>query len=149
MIRSARIEDAAEMARLSGELGYPVTVEDMAQRLEAVLPDERHHIIVAAEGDRLLGRLHVERQVSIELGDRCELMGVVVDAGARRKGIGRALIDAAEEWARSQGVTSIVVRSNVARDQSHPFYESLGYVRSKTQHVYTRTLGTNPGAPGV
>ena len=30
----------------------------------------------------------------------------------------------------------LVVRSNVARESSHPFYEALGYKREKTQHVY-------------
>jgi hypothetical protein len=33
-----------------------------------------------------------------------------------------------------------MVRSNAARAESHPFYEALGYVRSKTQHVYTKTI---------
>jgi hypothetical protein len=27
---------------------------------------------------------------------------------------------------------------------SHPFYESLGYARSKTQHVYTKTVRPRP-----
>jgi hypothetical protein len=36
------------------------------------------------------------------------------------------------------------VRSNVARELSHPFYESLGYERAKTQHVYRKTLAGPP-----
>jgi hypothetical protein len=35
---------------------------------------------------------------------------------------------------------SISVRSNVARLESHPFYERLGYVRTKTQHAYAKQL---------
>jgi GNAT superfamily N-acetyltransferase len=139
-IRRAHVEDAAEVARLSGELGYPVSSADVALRLAELLRNERHHILVAADGGRLLAWLHVEHRLSLEGGDRAELVGLVVDAQARRRGIGRALVGAAESWGRARGLPSLLVRSNVARERSHPFYESLGYSRSKTQHVYTRKL---------
>jgi predicted N-acetyltransferase YhbS len=35
----------------------------------------------------------------------------------------------------------MTVRSNVVRSGSHPFYERLGYARSKTQHAYRKALG--------
>jgi GNAT superfamily N-acetyltransferase len=65
-------------------------------------------------------------------------MGLVVDGAARRRGTGRALVDAAEQWAQSQGLATLTVRSNVTRQLSHPFYEALGYVREKTQHLYRK-----------
>ena len=34
----------------------------------------------------------------------------------------------------------LLVRSNVTRPESHPFYERLGYERIKTQHSYRKTL---------
>jgi GNAT superfamily N-acetyltransferase len=139
-IRAARAADAAEMARLSAELGYPVSVMEMSRRLAAMLRDERHHVAVASRGDELLAWMHVERRISLEGGERTELMGLVVDARARRNGWGGKLVDEAERWARARGLTSLTVRSNVARDGAHPFYESLGYSRSKTQHVYTKAL---------
>jgi hypothetical protein len=37
-----------------------------------------------------------------------------------------------------QGLAVVTVRSNVVRVESHPFYERLGHVRGKTQHVYTK-----------
>lgn len=46
----------------------------------------------------------------------------------------------AEGWALSSGFSSIRVRSNVTRAESHPFYERLGFARTKTQHVYSKTL---------
>ena len=50
------------------------------------------------------------------------------------------LVRAAEDWARTLGVGEVFVRSNIVREQSHPFYESSGYERTKTQHVYRRRL---------
>jgi hypothetical protein len=34
----------------------------------------------------------------------------------------------------------VIVRSNVLRHAAHPFYEGLGYVRQKSQHVYRKHL---------
>jgi len=140
-IRPARPGDAAEIARLAAELGYPVSPGEVARRLGVLLPDPRHHVAVAAAGDRLLGWMHVERRCSLEGGDCGELVGLVVDATSRRLGTGRKLVDVAEEWVGAQGLAAIRVRSNVSRGQSHPFYESLGYSRSKTQHVYVKRVG--------
>jgi GNAT superfamily N-acetyltransferase len=84
--------------------------------------------------------MHVEHRFSLEGGGRAELMGLVVAATARRRGLGRELVDVAENWTASQGLSSLTVRSNAARTLSHPFYESIGYSRSKTQHVYVKTV---------
>jgi GNAT superfamily N-acetyltransferase len=138
-IRSAQTLDAGEMARLSGELGYPMSVEEMRARLGRLVGDTRHFIAVAHDGgQRLLGWMHVEHRTSLDGGDQAELMGLVVDGNVRRRGTGRALVDAAEQWSQSQGLARLTVRSNVARELSHPFYEALGFVREKTQHVYRK-----------
>jgi len=44
--------------------------------------------------------------------------------------------------ATGQGLGDIAVRSNVARIESHPFYDRLGYRRVKTQHAYRKRLMT-------
>jgi GNAT superfamily N-acetyltransferase len=134
------MDDAAEMARLAGELGYPMSTAEMARRLGVLLPNERHYIAVAATGDRLTGWVQVEHRFSLEGGDRAELMGLVVDSSARRRGIGRDLVDVAENWALARGLSAVTVRSNAARELSHPFYEALGYSREKTQHVYRKAV---------
>lgn len=140
-IRGARSTDAAEMARLAGELGYPASADAMAERLASLLPDPGQHIAVASDGERLLGWVHVQRGSTLDIGVRAEIAGLVVDATARRHGLGRRLVAVAEDWTRTQGLPSLMVRSNVARDVSHPFYESLGFARIKTQHVYAKGLG--------
>ena len=139
-IRAARPADAAEMARLAGELGYPASADAMKERLAALLPDVGQRIAVAADGECLLAWIHVQRGLTLDIGPRAEIVGLVVDATARRHGLGRRLVAAAEDWARAQGLAALMVRSNVARDVSHPFYESIGFARVKTQHVYTKRL---------
>jgi GNAT superfamily N-acetyltransferase len=139
-IRRARLDDAVEMARLSGELGYPLSADEMGIRLAVLLPEERHLVVVAAEGESLHGWAHVEHRFTLEGGDRAELMGLVVDARARGQGMGRQLVEVVEAWTIARGLSVVTVRSNAARAEAHPFYETLGYARRKTQHVYSKTL---------
>ena len=52
---------------------------------------------------------------------------LVVSAQARRRGIGRSLVNEAEQWARASGAGRVVIASGLARADAHGFYESLGY----------------------
>ncbi|BDU15056.1 GNAT family N-acetyltransferase [Lysobacter auxotrophicus] len=140
-LRRARIGDAAELARLSAQLGYPQSADAFERRLRRLLISADHPVIVATDDDaRLLGFIAIERRLMLETGERVEIVGLVVDESARRRGIGQSLVDAALDWARGIGVGEVMVRSNVARDQSHPFYEGAGFERIKTQHVYLKRV---------
>ena len=139
-VRAARAGDAAGIARLSGELGYPVSADEMADRLTVLLRLAGHHVAVAESGVELLGFAAVEIRMLLVSGSKAELMGLVVGSDARRMGVGTALVRAAEEWCRAQGVDRMTVRSNTARKESHGFYERLGYTRAKSQHVYLKEL---------
>ncbi len=141
-VRSARPEDAAQIARLAGTLGYPNDAEAMRARLMDLTARSGHWVAVACAADTgaALGWVHVARCVTLETGEFAEILGLVVDAGARRGGVGRALVAAAERWAGEQRLPRITVRSNAARVESHPFYAALGYQRPKTQHVYSKAL---------
>ena len=139
-LRSARIEDAAEIARLSTELDYPASAAEMTPRLRAVLDDPKRHVVAAAADNGLLGWIGLERRLCLEGGERAEIVGLVVDARSRRAGVGATLAQRAERWARELGYDQLVARSNAARIESHPFHEKHGYVRKKTSHLYSKPL---------
>lgn len=138
----AGVADAAEIARLAAELGYPVAEEALRAQLVAMLASPRYLVAVVPDANGcLLGWIAVERRRSLESGETIEISGLVVGGAARRQGIGRALVASAEAWAVEQGFASIRVRSNVSRAESHPFYQGLGFVRRKSQHVYDKHIG--------
>jgi GNAT superfamily N-acetyltransferase len=141
-IRRAIPADAEGLAALSRELGYPVTANQMAGRLADLLTREGDIVLVAeSEPGQVVGWVHGAEQRLLESARRCELLGLVVDARMRGRGVGRSLVSAVEEWARGRGLEQMAVRSNVTRTESHPFYEHLGYARVKTQHAYRKRLG--------
>jgi len=139
--RPAGIGDTSEIARLAVALGYPFTCCEMKKRLAALLSDTRHRVVVVEDGrERLLGWVHVEHRVSLQGGNRAEIMGLIVEEVARQLGVGAALLGAAEEWAATRSVPTVVVRSNTLRDESHAFYEAQGYARIKNQYVCEKPL---------
>ena len=146
LLRKARVEDAADIARLAGELGYATTVGAMHERLAVLVVHPDHCINVAERDGHMLGWIAVEHRRTLESGERVEIVGLVVDARCRGGGVGRLLVQAAEDWAQQLGFDTLCVRSNVLRDAYHPFYERMGYVRRKTQHYYAKTL-FRAGAP--
>jgi len=139
-IRQASILDAAQIARLSAELGYAASEADVYNRLSLLLALPTSVVLVADSGAGLSGWGSAELRVSLETGPRVEITGLVVDASKRRVGIGRLLVNHLERWAADKNCPILLVRSNVVRQESHPFYEGLGYERTKTQHSYRKVL---------
>jgi len=145
-VRRATVADAAAIASLSAELGYPVELGDIQKRLRALLEATDQLVLVATAADHaVVGWIHGAEHLLLEVGSRCEILGLVVSSGHRRSGIGHRLLTAVEAWAHNRGLPEVSVRSNVLRESSHPFYEKHGYRRVKTQHAYRKTVSEHHG----
>jgi ribosomal protein S18 acetylase RimI-like enzyme len=136
--------DSARLAELSGVLGYPTISSSLAPRLNRLLARVEDAVFVAETESGVVGWIHGAEQELLESGMRCEILGLVVDPACRGQGVGSRLVDALEQWAASRGLKQMTVRSNVTRAESHPFYERLGYLRTKTQHTYRKSLEVHP-----
>ena len=140
-IRRARQSDAQVIAKLSGELGYPASVAEMARRLRKLLMDQKSAVLVAETATSgVIGWLHVSRNELLESEARAEVNGLVVADGQRSLGAGAKLLEAAEDWARKRGCRAMNVRSNVIRERAHSFYLRHGYEHYKTQKAFRKPL---------
>jgi GNAT superfamily N-acetyltransferase len=140
-IRRARAADAAQIAVLTGQLGYPATTAQIRQRLRSIQPASQNAIFVAAAANYgVIGWLHVSKEPLLEGGIRAEVNGLVVADGQRSLGAGARLLAAAEDWARKHGCKEMSVRSNVIRERAHQFYERHGYEHYKTQKSFRKPL---------
>jgi GNAT superfamily N-acetyltransferase len=140
-IRRAKATDAARIAGLSTQLGYPVTTRKMSARLKLVLREKRAACFVAEEKSAgVIGWIHVSTLPLVEVPSRAEVNGLVVDEQIRSQGAGWALLQAAETWARKYRCKYMSVRSNVIRDRAHAFYESHDYEHHKTQKAFRKLL---------
>jgi GNAT superfamily N-acetyltransferase len=141
-IRPARPADAADLARLTTQLGYPVDPGEQGRRLERVLASgEDDAVLVAVDtADRPLGWVHVAMRRLLELEDTAQVTGLVVDEAARSGGIGAALLAAGEAWAHERGCRTMDIASRESRVDAHRFYERHGYTRYKISHRFRKTL---------
>jgi GNAT superfamily N-acetyltransferase len=139
-VRAARPGDAAALADLSGQLGYPMTPEEAAERLAAVANHPDHALLVAEVEGRIAGWIQVSESRVFETPSQAEIAGLVVDEAARGRGIGRRLAAAAEHWARARGCRALRVRTNVVRERAHAFYRREGFGEIKTQKVLEKPL---------
>ncbi len=140
-VRPMAARDAGQVAVLSGQLGYPSSPREIERRLGGVSRRSDNAVLVAEALDgKVVGWAHVLGRDFLESDAYAELAGLVVDAAARRQGIGRALVSAAEAWALDRGYAAMRVRSNVTRVEARPFYERMGYAIVKSQNVYRKTL---------
>jgi GNAT superfamily N-acetyltransferase len=138
-IRVATHADADELARLSGQLGYPTGAARVLHRLDGVITHHAGVVLVAVDPDGgLAGFAHVEPRRLLIAEPFAELAALVVSETARGQRVGSALLAAAEAWAREQGVASMRVRSNVLRERAHHFYLREGYVEKKRQAVFLK-----------
>jgi len=139
-IRRARLQDAARIAELSGQLGYPASRAEIAQRMKRMRPAAQHAIFVAETGKKIMGWLHVSVTPVLEIALCAEVNGLVIDENERSQGAGARLLTAAERWAETKGCESMSVRSNVIRERAHGFYLRNGYEHYKTQKAFRKKL---------
>ena len=137
-IRSARLSDAEAIATLTHQLGYEADAPTVAIRLKRILDREDQRFVVAESAEQVIGWLHMETCEYVECEPFVVIAGLVVDH--RRKGVGRLLMEQAEQWASDRGLSVIRLRSSASRSAAHAFYHSIGYRHIKTQYSFAKPL---------
>jgi GNAT superfamily N-acetyltransferase len=132
--------DAAEVAVLAAQLGYPCKAKEVQARIAHFAKEPHEQLRVARMGRRVVGWVHFQLRRSLTTGARVEISQIVVDESLRGKGIGAELVGLAEEWGRAQGLERIRLASQVKRTDTHRFYLRLGYSIDKSSHFFSKPL---------
>jgi N-acetylglutamate synthase-like GNAT family acetyltransferase len=128
VIREALRHDAGAIAMLLGQLGYPTTQHEVAQRLMYWDSDAFSKVLLADQDGQVVGCLAIHAIPYLEKTGRwARIESLAVDEQARRSGVGRALVDAAETTARQWSCLAVEVTSLRSRHDAHAFYQRLGY----------------------
>jgi predicted N-acetyltransferase YhbS len=140
-IRPMRPTDAPRAAELTTQLGYPSNADEMSRRLDELARHPRAAALVAVdEADVPIGWIQVDCTPSLAVSDTAHIGGLVVDEAHRSGGIGQALLEAGEAWAREQGARTMTVASRIVRKGAHRFYQREGYEQLKTSHIFAKPL---------
>jgi ribosomal protein S18 acetylase RimI-like enzyme len=140
-VRQMRADDTSSVAALTTVLGYPSTEDEIRRRYDLIKDRWDARLFVAQHaGNTIVGWIHVQATYMLEADARAAIWGLVVSEKARGTGVGRRLVEAAEEWALMRGLDVMVVNSNYLRIEAQGFYEHLGYTVTKTQNTFRKSL---------
>jgi RimJ/RimL family protein N-acetyltransferase len=140
-IRPAEAADAEQLARLADSVsaepeGWLISVAgewrsagDERRYLKALRRYAHAAVFVAEQDDgEIVGRLSVGRDphpASAHVAD----VGLMVAIEARRQGIGKALLEAAVDWARSAGVRKLELHVFPWNEGAIALYDAFGFER--------------------
>jgi putative acetyltransferase len=138
-VRRAAPGDAAELVELARVVGAEPegwlitdgdwrTASEERRYLRAVRRHPHAAVFVAETAEGLVGRLSIARDAHPASGHVADL-GLMVARGYRRQGIGRALMQAAEAWAREVGIRKVELHVFPYNAAAIALYETLGYER--------------------
>ena len=147
-IRRAEPGDAASLVRLaegvgSEEGGWLIadgdwrSVSEERRYLRAIRRHSYAAVLVAELDGRVVGRLSIGRD-SHPASEHVADVGLMVAEEQRRRGIGLALMQAGEEWARGVGVLKIELHVFPHNEAALALYERLGYRRVGRRRAHFR-----------
>ena len=139
-IREMNANDAIGVNALSKQLGYPLSIEQTLQNINAVLESKDHTAFVAEYENKIVGWIGASQAIMIEVMPHCEINGLVIDHDHRGMGIGKLLIDKVKQWAREKNNSKIGLRCNVKRTEAHLFYQHLGFTEIKQQKNFVISI---------
>jgi ribosomal protein S18 acetylase RimI-like enzyme len=133
---------AAEPRELAAVLAFWATAAENASRppdtpaaLAALHLRDPDALIVAVDGDRIVGTV-----IAGWDGWRCHLYRLAVDPQRRRNGIGRALIEVAENRIRALGGTRIDAMVLDDNPRAHAIWAARGYRRQEDWSRWVKPL---------
>ncbi len=135
-LRPLQPTDAQALVALLPDLGYEATADQVVQRLDALRAWPDQEAFVAEIDGTVVGLCHVQGIRMLISDGYAEIQALVVAAGRQGEGLGRKLVAHACAWAFARGYGRVRLRSNVAREEAHAFYEHLGFEKAKASYAF-------------
>ena len=140
-VREAEMRDAPALSELSSQLGYEASIGEIEVRLRTIAASQENQVLVACLDDgTVVGWIHVYIAVRVESNPFGELGGFVVAENHRRRGIGSALLGAAETWLTARGIETLRIRSRSTRVEAHAFFQHAGFSMTKEQRIFDKRI---------
>ena len=142
LVRPVRAGDVPALVPLFEEWGHAQPAAVIAAQLDEWARTPLAEVLVAEVDGATAGVAAVSAGPHLARPGRfARRVGLVVAGTHRRRGVGAALVRAAEELARGWGCDRLELTSSRRRDAAHVFYLALGYEEQSESHArYLRQL---------
>jgi ribosomal-protein-alanine N-acetyltransferase len=133
-LRPFRVSDVETLYRID-QMCFPPGISYSRAELGRFVVHRHSRTWVAEEGNDVVGFLIANRRSDQRVA---HIVTIDVLEPWRRRGVGRALMDAAEEWARQQRLQAVALETAEHNATAQKFYAARGYVKyEKLEHYYT------------
>lgn len=139
-IRQALMSDTEVIHKLSHQLGYSPSFEDVQSHLAQMLIHPDYEVLVIERDKQVLGWMSLYKRLFIEDVEFLQVAAIVTDEQYRGQGLGRALMAFAETRAREMKMPFVGLSSSKHRSDTHRFYEGIGYSKLKESYFFKRDL---------
>lgn len=143
-VRALEAADRAEYVRMRSALWPDADVAELDAEVEDMLVDPDQPVFVAErDGGGLCGMVEARVRPFANGVDEqpCAFVeGWWVDQDARRRGLGRALIAAVEDWARARGFHELGSDAELDNTVSHRAHAALGFEERERVVCYRKRL---------
>jgi GNAT superfamily N-acetyltransferase len=127
-IRPANQSDTSEIRILLHQLGYDIPIDEMGQRLAALSEQTSDAVLLAVERKQICGLIAIHWTQMLHLAKpMARIVTLIVREDARKKGIGRRLVEAGSELVKRQGCGWLELTTGMHRTEAHAFYEAMGF----------------------
>jgi len=127
------------LAKLNAnEFGYKYPVEKTRERVKCILNKSTDRIFVLCENNVVVGYAHASNYEGTYFDAQKNIMAIAVDSNHRGKGLGKALLNAVEDWAKEESCIGVRLVSGMDRTGAHEFYRHCGYKLRKEQKNFIK-----------
>jgi GNAT superfamily N-acetyltransferase len=127
-IRTCTPNDSTAVSTLLGELGYAVSIRQATEQVAELSKTGADPIFLALADGQVVGllALHLCRMLQYPT-PIARVTALVVDRRARRRGVGKLLMQHAEQVSTGAGCEFVELTSAMDRAEAHAFYRGIGY----------------------
>ena len=150
-VREAALEDAEAIYYLARDLADALgdqrpRPDAVRARLDEFLKEPRARVLVAEGEDGILGVASIWIKPDLAHGDAViEVPMLVVSGSARRRGVGKLLVEEIQSIAAVENAALIELVATNENDVARAFYRSLGFV--ETDHIALEFVGDVQSPP--
>jgi len=151
VVRRAQPRDAGALVALMHDVGSEPegwllatsawrSVGAERRYLRSVRRSPNAAVFLAQDGDAIVGRLSIARDAH-PASFHVASLGLMVVQSHRRRGVGRALLEQAVEWARTVGVSKLELYVFPHNEPAIALYERFGFEREGYRRNHYRRAG--------
>ena len=150
-VREAVLEDADAIYHLARDLADALgdqrpRPDAVRARLDEFLKEPRARVLVAEGEDGVVGAASIWIKPDLAHGDAViEVPMLVVSGSARRRGVGKLLVEEIQSIAAAENAALIELVATNENDVARAFYRSLGFV--ETDHIALEFVGDVQNPP--